>query len=133
MNSLFGFKIKGSYFRHPGEIVKVSTLARQTEEESAISNIGGFEANNNGFFLIYTTAVTHILNGAKFEDLIYASKICSISPDNKPTVVTETATGDEKAAAGTKEGDSQTKNTGEQQSSENKTGVVTNTTPATKS
>lgn len=83
LNSLFGFKIKGSYFRHPGEIIKLNSPIQKAEDEGSTSAMGGIEAMNNGFVLAYMTSVTHIAKGNEFEDLIYASKICKIDAISK--------------------------------------------------
>lgn len=83
LNSLFGFKIKGSYFRHPGEIIKLNSPIQKSEDEGSTSAMGGIEAMNNGFVLAYMTSVTHIAKGNEFEDLIYASKICKIDALSK--------------------------------------------------
>lgn len=78
MNSMFGFRIKGSTFRHPGEIIKINSGISEADEESPSAVVGGLEAMTNKFVLAYTTSVTHIFNGNSYENVIYANKICSI-------------------------------------------------------
>lgn len=78
MNSMFGFKIKGSIFRHPGEIIKINSGLSNAEDESVTATVGGIEAAKNKFVLAYTTSITHIFDGSNYENLIYANKICSI-------------------------------------------------------
>lgn len=79
MNAMFGFRIKGSIFRHPGEIIKINSAAKSAEEESTTAVVGGLEAMANSFVLAYTTSITHNFNGSNYENLVYANKICSLS------------------------------------------------------
>jgi hypothetical protein len=78
MNSLFGFKIKGSILRHPGEIIKITSSAKDAGTDGGTSAVGGIEGSIAGFSLGYITNVIHTFKGNKFLDLIYASRICSI-------------------------------------------------------
>lgn len=78
MNSMFGFKIKGSVFRHPGEIIKINSGTNSPEDESSIAIVGGLEAMTNKFVFAYTTGVVHMFNGSSYENLIYANKICAL-------------------------------------------------------
>jgi hypothetical protein len=78
MNSLFGFKIKGSVLRHPGEIIKITSAVRDADSDGSTAAVGGIEGSLAGFTMAYITNVSHIFNGNKFQDLIYASRICSI-------------------------------------------------------
>ena len=79
MNAMFGFRIKGSIFRHPGEIIKINSGVKDIEEESATAVIGGLEAMSNNFVLAYTTSISHIFNGGNYENLVYANKICNLN------------------------------------------------------
>ena len=81
MNSMFGFKIKGSVFRHPGEIIKINTGTSNAEDESSTAIIGGLQAMANKFVFAYTTKVVHLFSGSNYENLIYANKICSLSEE----------------------------------------------------
>jgi hypothetical protein len=83
MNSLFGFKIKGSILRHPGEIIKITSSTKDEETDGATSAVGGIEGALAGFSLAYITNIIHTFNGNKFIDLIYASRICSINPSEE--------------------------------------------------
>jgi hypothetical protein len=78
MNSFFGFKIKGSILRHPGEIIKITSSAKDAGTDGGTSAVGGIEGSIAGFSLGYITNVIHTFKGNKFLDLIYASRICSI-------------------------------------------------------
>ena len=78
MNSLFGFKIKGSILRHPGEIIKINSTAKDKESDSSTGVIGGVESHKNNFVLAYTTAISHVFNDNQYDNVIYASKICTI-------------------------------------------------------
>lgn len=77
MTSLFGFKIKGSIFRHPGEIIKINSCIKSPEDNFTSSILGGMEAQEIGFVLAYTTSITHIFNNSRYDNVIYASKVCS--------------------------------------------------------
>lgn len=95
LNALFGFKVKGNIFRHPGEIIKITNAFNSEEADSAVSSVGGAEGALAGFSLAYITSVAHIFNGNKFQDSIYASRICSVDTVNasaSPPI--EGATGD---------------------------------------
>ena len=82
MNSMFGFKIKGSIFRHPGEIIKINSGTSKAEDETATAIVGGLDAMINKFVFAYTTKVIHLFNGSSYENLIYANKICSLSEES---------------------------------------------------
>ena len=79
MNSMFGFKIKGSIFRHPGEIIKINSGISGLKDESTSSVVGGLESMKNKFVLAYTTSITHIFSRNSYENVIYANKICCMN------------------------------------------------------
>lgn len=82
LNSMFGFTVKGSIFRHPGEIIKINSAIKSPSMQSATSSIGGISAYN-GYVLAYMTSITHSFVGNDFKDTIYANKICAITRKNK--------------------------------------------------
>ena len=79
MNSLFGFKLKGNMFRHPGEIIKIGNEESNLQNENPTSSLGGINALENGYVLAYMTHISHLYNGSIAEDVIYATKICDIN------------------------------------------------------
>ena len=79
MNSLFGFKLKGNMFRHPGEIIKIGNEESSLVSENPTSSLGGINSLENGYVLAYITQVSHIYNGSIAEDVIYATKVCDIN------------------------------------------------------
>lgn len=99
MNALFAFKIKGSIFRHPGEIIKITNQFNDFGVDSTAASIGGIDAALAGFSLAYITNVTHSFNGTTFQDLIYASKICAMNTPSAPKSAAETNTGDATSAS----------------------------------
>ena len=79
LNAMSGFKIKGNIIRHPGEIIKINTDSSfdpKKEIETPGPTVGGIDSNELGFSLGYITSVTHVFNGAEFQDIVYATKIC---------------------------------------------------------
>lgn len=94
MNALFAFKIKGSVFRHPGEIIKITNPFNGDGLDSTAASTGGIEGALAGFTLAYITNVSHSFNGTTFQDLIFASKICAVTDAVAPVTNTETNTGD---------------------------------------
>ena len=79
LNSMFGFKMKGSFFRHPGEIIKINSATKSIEEEASTGNLGGLSSAKDKYVLMYTTSITHIVDGNTFSDIIYGNKICSFT------------------------------------------------------
>lgn len=79
MNDLYGFKIKGNIIRHPGEIIKINAPNKNDAEADSVSSIaGGINTLSAGYTLSYITQITHSFNGTRYEDIIYATKICNI-------------------------------------------------------
>ena len=80
LSSLSGFKIKGNILRHPGEIIKITNTVKDIEDESPVATVGGLDGAAAGFTLMYVTSISHIFENNKFDDLIYATKICTFNP-----------------------------------------------------
>ena len=78
LNSLYGFKITGNILRHPGEIIKINSTAKDKESDSSTGVIGGVESHKNNFVLAYTTSISHIFKDNQYDNVIYANKICTI-------------------------------------------------------
>lgn len=60
LNALSGFKIKGSVFRHAGEIIKITNTFKSDATDGSTAAVGGVDASLAGFSLNYITNVTHI-------------------------------------------------------------------------
>ena len=79
MNALTGFKLNASMPRHPGEIIKINNPAKEDGVDSPQAVVGGIDAQETGYVLLYTTHVNHIFSGSKFENIIYGTRICDIA------------------------------------------------------
>lgn len=78
LNSLATFDTKMSMIRRVGEIIKINNQGNDTMLENIQPPIGGLDAVQNGFTLMYTTQIIHSFQGTKAHDIICASKICQI-------------------------------------------------------
>ena len=78
LNSLAAFDTKLSMLRRVGEIIKINNQGKDQELESIQPAIGGLDALESGFALMYTTQIIHKFQGNKAHDVICASKICQI-------------------------------------------------------
>ena len=101
MNALTGFKLNASIVRHPGEIIKINNPAKESETASMQPVVGGIDAQEFGYVLLYVTHISHILSGSKFENVIYGTRICDISEPLKDPIVEETDTSQQNNSAGT--------------------------------
>lgn len=98
LNALYGFKIKGNIIRHPGEIIKINAAARGDMEADTPQSIpGGFNTIIAGYTLSYITQITHTFVGSRYEDIVYATKLCDIDEISKNDNVGRTT---EKTAEG---------------------------------
>ncbi|MBQ7820510.1 MAG: hypothetical protein IJ341_12550 [Bacteroidales bacterium] len=99
LSSLSGFKIKGNTARHPGEIIKINSPVQTLEDEAPVSTIGGLDSAASGFVLMYVSSVSHIFDGNKFNDLIYATKICTINGKEYQQYISDKKAGDSQASS----------------------------------
>lgn len=79
LNSMATFDTKLSMIRRVGEIIKINNQGIDQNLESIQPPIGGLNALETGFALMYTTQIIHKFQGTKAHDIICASKICQIS------------------------------------------------------
>lgn len=79
LNSMATFDTKLNMIRRVGEIIKINNLGADQSLENIQPPIGGINALENGFALMYTTQIIHKFQGTKAHDIICASKICQIS------------------------------------------------------
>jgi hypothetical protein len=73
-------EIKGNIIRHPGEIIKINYGSgnNNPEELSSSPIIGGLSTAENGYVISYITQVIHEFKGPEYNDIIHATKICTI-------------------------------------------------------